>query len=145
MVLVPCYPPKNRILPLGGNLPPVWEPLVYVIDFCKIVWKFDCLLLKGCSLLQGFYGRFVNLCNSFCSRFFSWTTYPHENYLLSRGVRFTETSFSYIYESHIAVVKDSLMYVQVREFVCLSAKKIMQAYHFHAYAFSRAFACNSLK
>ena len=23
----PAYPPKNRILSPGGNLPPVWEPL----------------------------------------------------------------------------------------------------------------------
>ena len=28
MVLVPRYPSKNRILPPGGDLPPVWEPLV---------------------------------------------------------------------------------------------------------------------
>jgi len=29
VILVPRYPSKNRILPLGGNLPSVWEPLVY--------------------------------------------------------------------------------------------------------------------
>jgi len=26
--LVLRYPSRNRILPPGGNLPPVWEPLV---------------------------------------------------------------------------------------------------------------------
>jgi len=32
--LVPRFPLKSRVLPPGGNLPPVWEPLLY---------KFDCL------------------------------------------------------------------------------------------------------
>ena len=25
-----ALPPENRILPLGGNLPPVWESLIYM-------------------------------------------------------------------------------------------------------------------
>ena len=27
VLVVSRYPPKNHILPLGGNLPPGWEPL----------------------------------------------------------------------------------------------------------------------
>jgi len=34
-VFVPRYPPKYRILPPGGNLPPVWEPLVYTLKLLK--------------------------------------------------------------------------------------------------------------
>ena len=35
LTMVSHYPPKNHILPLGGNLPPGWEPLNYINFSCQ--------------------------------------------------------------------------------------------------------------
>ena len=58
VVLVLRYPPKNRILPPGGNWPPVWKPLGYVnviikASFCNFfdfyVQLFTAIFIKYCA------------------------------------------------------------------------------------------------
>jgi len=38
--LVLCYPSKNGILPPGSNLSPVWEPLLYCLQYNRIKFSY---------------------------------------------------------------------------------------------------------
>jgi len=47
-----ALPPENRILPLGGNLPPVWESLIYM-DNAERYW----ITARGVTRLDGARGK----------------------------------------------------------------------------------------